>query len=167
MFEIAIEPQIEVFCQSASFLSLRYRRLKWRCRREYKFLHLPVGEIVFECLIDRGGLNINELIQEHKAIHEELRQQLAATWQSIRFNLETGSSELDEIAEDLRSGKSLDLANRADEIGTMLIAALDKSLLTLEEVPDTQLEHCNLCHPIAKLQVVVEISSLCILCRIN
>jgi len=153
LHEIVVEPLLDEFCQSSSLLLWRYQAMKWRCHREFNFTHLPVGEIVFECLTERSELDADGLIEEHLVIHEELKDRLVSAWQSIRFNLETASSELNDISEDLRSGKMLEIEGRGSEISSMVTDALDKCLQAVEEVPvsytafiDATLEKLRLDH---------------------
>jgi len=135
VYELMVEPRLDEFCHSNWFLLWRFHVLKWRCHRELYFTHLAVGEMVLECLSERSELDTAALIQEHLVLHAELKERLVSAWQSIRFNLETASSELLDISDDLRTGKMLELEGRGLEISSMVTDALDKCLQAVDEVP--------------------------------
>lgn len=137
IFELEFLPQLDRLCRLPFISTFRFTMLRWRCRQRYSFYPLPLKAIALDCLITRSDLKPMQLIQRHQATHDELQGRLADAWRSIRFNMETSATELDDVCDTLRSGRSETLEDRSAEISSIVFGAMDKCLETFDDVSVT------------------------------
>jgi hypothetical protein len=137
IFELEFAPRLDKICRSPLFSPLHFTLLRWQCIGRYRFFRLPFKAIVLDCLITRSELNPVRLVQRHTATHDELQRRVSDAWRGIRYNLETAAAELDDIVDNLRSGRSEDLGERPDELRSIVFDALDTCLETFDDVTVT------------------------------
>lgn len=137
LFELEFTPQADKLCRLPFISPLRFALFRWKCKRHYAFYHLPFKAIVLDCLITRSELNPAHLIQRHQATHDELLNMLTDAWRSIRYNLETAATELEDISLSLISGHTEDIGDRPEELQTITFDALNKCLETFDDITVT------------------------------
>ena len=134
IFELEFEPRLDRLCLWPFVSPLKFSVLRLRCQLRYAFYRLPIKAIAMECLIAGSEIMPARLVQRHLATHEELQNRLADAWRSIRYNLETASTELDDISDSLRSGRREDIGERPMELRTIVFDALNACLETSDDV---------------------------------
>ncbi|MCG6970609.1 MAG: ATP-binding protein [Gammaproteobacteria bacterium] len=134
IFELEFKPRLNRLCRWPFISALKFSALRLRCQLRYAFYRLPFKAIATECLIAGSDITPARLVQRHLATHEELQNRLADAWRSLRYNLETASTELDDISDSLRSGRREEIGERPLELRTMVFDALSACLETMDDV---------------------------------
>jgi GTPase SAR1 family protein len=133
IFDLEFEPRLDRLCRWPLVSAVRFNLLRLRCQRRYAFYRLPFKDIVVECLIAGSEITPTRLIQRHEATHAELQDRLADAWRSVHYNLETAATELEDISDALRGGRSEEVGERPGEMQGIAVDALSKCLETIDD----------------------------------
>ena len=137
IFELEYLPNLDALCNPPFLCSVRYSILRHRCNRTYKLIQIPLRSLAVHFLTAHGELNVAGLVSRHHATHDELQNRLTDAWRSLRYNLDTASTELEDLYYDIRSeaaNTKEGIEERHQELLTLCQDAITQNLETIDDV---------------------------------